>query len=482
LSFEDLSDRDTELPGTSYFTNAVVKGIVSGRADQDGDGRITVDELYEYVYQQVNSSRSSQRPRKMTSGEGDLVVAGVRPKERPPPPAPTPTPTPTPRVTQPEEAGTTPRVAQPKKVGTTPRFTPVAQPRRSIGNVVVAALAVVVLGVAFVLFAISHRSSSQHNINPDRIVYAPQGLVGGLALSPVDDTAISGGLDGAVHHWKMDGAAEIAAYRRQITGGGAESAAISGVAFSSDGKMIAAGRDDGTISVWNTKSSKPRITVDTHLKSVSSLAFSPDGKFVAAASGGYPDTITGDQQVQLWSTDGRTSVKLTGHSNYVNGLAFNPSGTVLATASADHTVRLWDIPSGRSRAVLAGADDELYSVTFSPDGKVLASTGQYQDVLLWNVDAHTPIANLAGTGSTYAAAFSPDGRTLAIAGIPGDLLNVGLWDAISRELAQDLEGGSSSAEPTYVKAVYFSHDGRVLVVSYKDGRILMWNLRDGRVR
>ncbi|MGH3941787.1 MAG: caspase, EACC1-associated type [Pseudonocardiaceae bacterium] len=62
----------------SDFTNAVVKGLQTGAADLDGDGRISVDELYQYVYDQVRQSKHTQdqTPTKSTDGmRGQLYLA-----------------------------------------------------------------------------------------------------------------------------------------------------------------------------------------------------------------------------------------------------------------------------------------------------------------------------------------------------------------------------------------------------------------------
>ncbi|GAA1758441.1 hypothetical protein GCM10009681_32070 [Luedemannella helvata] len=72
VSFEDINSVDVR---PSYFTEAVVAGIGTGAADLNHDGRITVDELYEYVYHHVVSGPSPQRPRKLGMGEGSLVIA-----------------------------------------------------------------------------------------------------------------------------------------------------------------------------------------------------------------------------------------------------------------------------------------------------------------------------------------------------------------------------------------------------------------------
>ncbi|SCF05186.1 caspase, EACC1-associated type [Micromonospora chokoriensis] len=87
-SFEDV---ESATARASYFTEAVVDGVATGAADLNRDGRITVDELYEYVYLHVVNGPSPQRPRKLGMGEGTMVVAeplghrGSIPQAAPPP-------------------------------------------------------------------------------------------------------------------------------------------------------------------------------------------------------------------------------------------------------------------------------------------------------------------------------------------------------------------------------------------------------------
>ena len=46
----------------SFFTQAVVQGLETGEADQDGDGKTSVKELYEYVYKEVRKRTPGQTP------------------------------------------------------------------------------------------------------------------------------------------------------------------------------------------------------------------------------------------------------------------------------------------------------------------------------------------------------------------------------------------------------------------------------------
>jgi Caspase domain len=60
----------------SVFTSALVDGLQSGDADLNGDGRVTLDELYDYVYGRVLDSSPRQRPHKWAFGvEGQIFIA-----------------------------------------------------------------------------------------------------------------------------------------------------------------------------------------------------------------------------------------------------------------------------------------------------------------------------------------------------------------------------------------------------------------------
>jgi uncharacterized caspase-like protein len=60
----------------SVFTRHVTEGLRTGAADLDGDGIITIDELYDYVYDQVLNDTAKQTPGKWAFGQqGDIIIA-----------------------------------------------------------------------------------------------------------------------------------------------------------------------------------------------------------------------------------------------------------------------------------------------------------------------------------------------------------------------------------------------------------------------
>ncbi|MCX5262252.1 caspase family protein [Streptomyces canus] len=59
----------------SVFTRYLVAGLRDGSADLDGDGNITLDELYSYVHDRVIDEMPQQRPKKQDNVEGRIVIA-----------------------------------------------------------------------------------------------------------------------------------------------------------------------------------------------------------------------------------------------------------------------------------------------------------------------------------------------------------------------------------------------------------------------
>jgi hypothetical protein len=75
-AFEGGDLRDENESSPSVFTSALVEGLRTGDADRDQDGRVALDELYEYVFEKVRAETPNQTPGKWVFGvQGDLVIA-----------------------------------------------------------------------------------------------------------------------------------------------------------------------------------------------------------------------------------------------------------------------------------------------------------------------------------------------------------------------------------------------------------------------
>ena len=118
---------------------------------------------------------------------------------------------------------------------------------------------------------------------------------------------------------------------------------------------------------------------------VTGVAFSPNGTLLASADV--------DGAVQLWDTatgqvHGLALPAGSGSPGAATGVAFSPDGTLLAAGYSDGLVRLWNVATGQAHgpALAAGSGPQggVTGVAFSPDGTLLAAAGDNGTVSLWN--------------------------------------------------------------------------------------------------
>ncbi|MFJ9584505.1 caspase, EACC1-associated type [Streptomyces acidicola] len=63
------------VPEPSLFTGALIAGLASGAADLNGDGRITISELYDFAYETLHHSGARQRPQMWADVEYQVTIA-----------------------------------------------------------------------------------------------------------------------------------------------------------------------------------------------------------------------------------------------------------------------------------------------------------------------------------------------------------------------------------------------------------------------
>src|SRR5262249_24495390 len=220
---------------------------------------------------------------------------------------------------------------------------------------------------------------------------------------------------------------------------------------------------------------------------VYAVAYSPDGKTIAA--GGQSTTIK-----QWEASKGDTRPPCKGNSSYVYSLTYSPDSKYLLTAN-DKDVVLYQTSNGGEHKRYGPHKTRVTSINFSPDAKVVVSTSGYylyddknrivvKDgkvvytdcvLKLWDRESAEELTSVKDAPTPfYAAAFSADGSTLYAGNYEAALRRFGFASNKLKETeAWKGQGG-------YVHGIWPTPDGKYLLTRGLDTSLVLWDLATGK--
>lgn len=308
--------------------------------------------------------------------------------------------------------------------------------------------------------------------------------VNGVAYTSDGKTLVTGSSDWTVRCWDLSGARA----RERFTPWNHLSV-VNGIDFSLDLTTLVSGSEDRVIRLWDL--TKPDLKTRAYLKSddkapITRVAYSPDGKTVAA--GGIC------LNVRQWDAHTPTRTRPTlKPPGYVNELLYSPDSRFVLIRT-QKVVAIYDARTSAEVRRFATQDMDIHCIAWSPDGKrILTGHGVplmkdgkyvlkngsyvYTDCIVRMFDAETGeevYSDKSFTTPVYSLGFSVEGKQ-AFTGLYEPALR--RWKASSTGL-KALPGWPGASG--YVHFMRLSPDGKQMVTSGLDGQLVLWEVATGK--
>lgn len=298
--------------------------------------------------------------------------------------------------------------------------------------------------------------------NSELCSFAAQGRLLAVAFSPDGRTIAAGGLSGTIHLWDINTGAE-----QKLSG---HTTLIQSVVFSSDGQRLASVASywgnaiPGEVKVWDVITRQELLTLPIAKgTNATDISFSPDQRSVAIPLWNH--------KVQLVDLETKAVRELIGQGSSIKSVAFSPDGKTVVAGGSNGKIVAWDAATGNFTKTLSGHTGDVMSLSFHPDGKRLASAGWDHTLRVWDftlpADANPRVLS-DHTGIVNDVEFSPDGTQLASASEDGGIM---IWDTKSWKSTATLRGHDS-----LVQSISFGPTGKTLASAARDGYVKVWDL------
>ena len=236
-------------------------------------------------------------------------------------------------------------------------------------------------------------------------------------------------------------------------------------AFNANASLLASASDD--LVIWDVAGTrvKHRVPADSW---VLAIAFSSDGKLIASGSeDGYVrvyDVATG-KRVAEWEA----------HDQAISALAFRERFGQLASAGEDKLIHVWDVATKKRLYSKIGHSDRIPSLTWEPNGELLISAGWDTTARVWDLAKPDPLMLLnSHSDQVHTLAYSRDGRSLAVADSD---FTIHVWSDARRGKVQFVLQGHTEE----IRSMAFSRDGSRLASAGADCVVHLWNMKTGQL-
>jgi WD40 repeat protein len=295
--------------------------------------------------------------------------------------------------------------------------------------------------------------------------------IAAVAFTPDGRAVAAACSDGRARLWEVATGKELRTFQK-LDPKVNPKATLTTVAFSGDGKYLAAGGDfrDAAVFVWDAATGKLLHRLPGPRGGVLALAFTPDGQQLAGGGGQHG----GDrpQNVILWDAATGKELRRFGQPGViVNALAFRRDGKVLAT-TAGSAISLWDVAGGTELHQPRGHRDWAVAVALAPDGQTVATSSADRTVRLWDARTGQELRQLAVPGvNVPGLVFTAGGKELLACGGGVWVLDLPAGPWVRRIL---------EPEDDRFWRVELTADGRTMATSDIQTAVRLWDTATGK--
>ncbi|CCG80887.1 Uncharacterized WD repeat-containing protein C18B5.10c [Taphrina deformans PYCC 5710] len=186
------------------------------------------------------------------------------------------------------------------------------------------------------------------------------------------------------------------------------SSAVLHVQYSPDGKFLAVGTKDETISIISVTDQKVVREWQEKRTSIHQIVWSHSGHLLCLS--------TQQGTVKVFETlEWRFLHEIEGNTSSVFCLEFDPLGRYLAVGGADAIISLWDLRDWICVRTFNALTQPIRTLSFSFDGAYIASGSEDNFIDISDVETGEQVHTISVNSTTNAIAWHPNKLNLAIA-------------------------------------------------------------------